>query len=109
MNNQETEIETYESMDELNYTLDYDSEFPTVKGLEKLEKKVNDPRVQAMFKRSRHSTTSIFIISQGCYELPKNLLGLLVLFNKYSNQTVSKMFKSFIWTKAVETRHLQNN
>ena len=30
-----------------------------------------DPRVQAMFKRSRHDNLSIFIISQDYYELPK--------------------------------------
>ena len=32
---------------------------------------MNDPRVQAMFKRSRHNNLSIFIISQDYYELPK--------------------------------------
>ena len=30
---------------------------------------MDDPRVQAMFKRSRHNNLSIFIISQDCYEL----------------------------------------
>ena len=34
------------------------------------EKEMNDPRVQAMFKRSRHNNLSIFIISQANYELP---------------------------------------
>ena len=33
-----------------------------------------DPRVQAMFKRSRHSNLSIFIISQEYYELPKRAI-----------------------------------
>ena len=32
---------------------------------------MNDPRVQAMFKRSRHNNLSIFIISQDYYELSK--------------------------------------
>ena len=32
---------------------------------------MNNPRVQAMFKRSRHNNFSIFIISQDYYELPK--------------------------------------
>ena len=32
---------------------------------------MNYPRVQAMFKRSRHSNLSIFIINQDYYELPK--------------------------------------
>ena len=32
---------------------------------------MNDPRVQAMFKRSRHNNLSSFTISQNYYELPK--------------------------------------
>ena len=32
---------------------------------------MNDPRVQAMFKQSRHNNVSIFIISQDYYDLPK--------------------------------------
>ena len=32
---------------------------------------MNDPRVQEMFKRSRHNILSIFIISQEHYDLPK--------------------------------------
>ena len=35
---------------------------------------MNDPRVQAMFKRSRHNSLSIFIISQDYYELPKRTI-----------------------------------
>ena len=35
---------------------------------------MNDARVQAMFKRSRHNNLSIFIISQDYYELPKNTI-----------------------------------
>ena len=38
------------------------------------EKEMNDPRVQAMFKRSRHKTLSSFIISQDYYELPKRTI-----------------------------------
>ena len=33
-----------------------------------------DPRVQAMFKRSRHNSLSIFINSQDYYELPKRTI-----------------------------------
>ena len=33
-----------------------------------------DPRVQAMFKRSRHKNLSIFVISQDYYELPKKTI-----------------------------------
>ena len=35
---------------------------------------MNDPRVQAMFKRSRHNNLSIFIISQDHCELPKKTI-----------------------------------
>ena len=38
------------------------------------EKKMNDPRVQAIFKRSRHINLSVFIISQDCNELPKRTI-----------------------------------
>ena len=36
---------------------------------------MNDPRVQAMFKRSRHNNLSFFINSQDYYELPKRRIG----------------------------------
>ena len=35
---------------------------------------MNDPRVQAMFKRSRHDNLSIFIIIQDYYELGKKTI-----------------------------------
>ena len=38
------------------------------------EKEMYDPRVQAMFKRSRNNNLSIFIISQDYYELPKKTI-----------------------------------
>ena len=38
------------------------------------EIEMNDPRVQAMFKRSRHNNLSIFIISHDYYELPKRTI-----------------------------------
>ena len=38
------------------------------------EKEMNDPRVQAKFKRSRHNNLSIFIISQEYYDLPKRTI-----------------------------------
>ena len=37
-------------------------------------KEMNDPPVQAIFKRSRHNNSSIFIISQDYYELPKKTI-----------------------------------
>ena len=38
------------------------------------QKEMDDPRVQAMFKRSRHNNLSIFIISQDYYELRKKTI-----------------------------------
>ena len=38
------------------------------------EKEMNDPRVHAMFKRSRHNNLSSFIISQDFYEIPKKTI-----------------------------------
>ena len=38
------------------------------------EKEMNDPRVKAMFKRSRHTSLSLFRISQNYYELPKRTI-----------------------------------
>ena len=35
---------------------------------------MDDPRVQAMFKKSRHNNLSIFIISQDYYELSKKTI-----------------------------------
>ena len=35
---------------------------------------MNAPRVQAMFKRSRHNNLSIFIFSRDYYELPKKTI-----------------------------------
>ena len=39
-----------------------------------IEKKLNNPRVQAMFKRSRHKNLPLFIISHGYYGLPKRTI-----------------------------------
>ena len=35
---------------------------------------MNDPRVQAMFKRPRHNNLSILLFSQDYYELPKKTI-----------------------------------
>ena len=68
-----TEIETCENIKELKYGQDDDDGGIIV--LDDLnEKEMNDPRVQAMFKRSRQKNSSIFIISQDYYELPKRTI-----------------------------------
>ena len=67
------EIDTYESIKELEYTQDND--IGRIIILDDLnEKKLKDPRVQATFKRTRHNNLSIFVISQAYYELPKRTI-----------------------------------
>ena len=64
-----TEIEIHESIGELKYPQEYED--TGVISLDDLnEKEMNDPQVQAMFKRSRYNNLSIFLINQDYYELP---------------------------------------
>ena len=65
-----TEIETFNNIEELKYPQEYENNSIII--LDDLnQKEMDDPRVQAMFKRSRHNKLSIFIISQDYYELSK--------------------------------------
>ena len=65
-----TEIKTYESIEELKFPQECDDGGINI--LDDLNKKeMNDPRIQAMFKRSRHNNLFMFTISQDYYELPK--------------------------------------
>ena len=69
----DTEKETYESIEELKIPQEIDDGGIII--LDDLnEKEMNDPRVKAVFKRSRHNNLSIFIISQDYYELPKRTI-----------------------------------
>ena len=60
---------------------------------------MNDPRVQAMFKRSRHNNLSIFIISQDYYELLNKQYEQMEIFIIYLNLIILEMFKICIKTK----------
>ena len=63
----DTEIETYESIEGLKFPQEYENNSIII--LDDLnQKEMDDPRVQAMFKRYRHKNLSIFIISQDYYE-----------------------------------------
>ena len=67
------ELEVFDNIEELKYPQDYDND--SIFFLDDLnEKEMDDPRVQAMFKRSRHNNLSIFIISQDYYELSKKTI-----------------------------------
>ena len=64
------EIETFDNIENLKYPQEYENNGVVI--LDDLnQKEMDDPRVQAMFKRSRHNNLSIFIISQDYYELSK--------------------------------------
>ena len=86
-----TEIETYESIEELK--LPQEDEKNSIIILDDLnQKEMDDPRIQAMFKRSRHSSLSIFIISQDYYELGKKKQNAAIVTSiTYSNLTISEM------------------
>ena len=67
--------QTFEPIEDLKYPREYDSNQPIGNILDDLNKKeINDPRVRAMFKRSRHNIIFIFIFSQYYYELPKRTI-----------------------------------
>ena len=69
------EIEVYEKVKELKFPQESDDGGIII--LHDLnEKEMDGPRVQAMFKRSRHNNLSIFIISQIYYELPKKTIRI---------------------------------
>ena len=69
----DTEIETFNNIEELKFLHEYENNSILI--LDDLnQKKMDDPRVQAMFKRSRHNNLSIFIISQDYYELSKKTI-----------------------------------
>ena len=66
------ELETYDNIEELKFPQENDGGIIILDDLN--EREMNDPRVQAMFKRSRLINLSIFIISQDYYELPKKTI-----------------------------------
>ena len=69
----DTETETDESIEELKFSQEYEDGGIII--LDDLnEKEMNDTRIQAMFKSSRHKNLSIFITSQEYYELPKRTI-----------------------------------
>ena len=85
------EIETFESIEDLNFPQEYEKNSIII--LDDLNKKeMDDPRVQAIFKRSRHNNLSIFIISQGYYELSKKQYAVMEISIILSNQILLEMW-----------------
>ena len=69
----DTEIETFDNLDELKFPQDYEKNSIFI--LDDLnEKETNNDKIQAMFKRGRHNIIYFFIISQEYYELPKRTI-----------------------------------
>ena len=67
------EIETFDNIENLKYPQEYENNSIII--LDDLnQKEMDDPRVQAMLKRSRHNNLSIFIISQDYYDLSKKTI-----------------------------------
>ena len=67
------EIETFDNIEDLKFPQEY--EHNSIIILDDLnQKEMDDPRVQAMFKRSRHKNLSMFIISQDYYELSRKTI-----------------------------------
>ena len=95
----DTEIETYESIDELQFPQEHDDGAIII--LDDLnEKEINYPRVQAMFKRSRHNNLSIFIISQDYHELPKKTIRAIGnIYHIFKPKKTSSTFVIFIKIK----------
>ena len=69
----DTEIETFGNIEELRFPQGYEDGGKII--LDDLnEKEMNDPRVKAMFKRSKHNILSIFLISKYYYKLLKRTI-----------------------------------
>ena len=69
----DTEIETFDNIEELKFPQEYENNSIII--LDDLnQKEMDNPKVQAMFKISRHNNLSIFIISQDYYELSKKTI-----------------------------------
>ena len=114
----DTDIETFDNIEDLKFPQEYENSSIII--LDDLnQKKIDDPRVQAMFKRSRHNNLSIFIISQDYYELskktircngnifhifkPNNFRDVLNLYQDKASMDMNlnefKIFTSTCWNK----------
>ena len=86
-----TEIEIYESKEELKILQEYENKSIII--LDDInQKEMDDPRGHARFKRSKHNNLSIFIISHDYYELSEKQYAAMVMSFIYSNRTISEMY-----------------
>ena len=113
-----TEIEIFDDIEELKIPQEYENNGIII--LDDLnQKEMDDPRVQAMFKRSLLNNLSIFIISQDYYELskktircngnifhifkPNNFRDVISLYQDKSSMDMTlnefKLLTSICWTE----------
>ena len=110
----DTETETYESIEELKFPQEYEDGGNFI--LDDLtEKGMNDPRVQAMFKRSIYNNLYIFIISQDYNELPEKTIrangNFYKIFKPNNFRDVQKLHqdKASMDTTLDEFKYLTSN
>ena len=70
------------------------------------EKEINDPRVQAMFKQSRHNNLSVFIISLDYYEIPNRTIRAIGYIYHIFKPNISN--KAFMDMTFIEFKKLTN-
>ena len=92
----DNEVETYESIEDLKIPQEYENYSIII--LDDLnQKELDDPRVQAMFKRSRHNNLSFFIISLDYYELRKKTIrcngNVFHMFKPNNFRDVSNLYQ----------------
>ena len=68
-----TEKKTFDNIEDLKFPQEYEN-YSIVILYDLNQKEMDDPRVQAMFKRSRHNNLSLFVISQDYYELSEKTI-----------------------------------
>ena len=98
-----------EWMNRNNYPQEWNSQNTVVTFLDALnESKMNDPRVEAMFKRSRRSKISFVNQSRFLRAFKKRLLELTVTSTIFSDKTISEMLNCSIKTMHQRIWHLMN-
>ena len=91
-----TEIEAYESMEELKYPQEYEDRV-FINWDDLIEEGRNDPWVRAMFKRSGHNILSIFMITHDYHELPTRTIrairNIYHIFKPNSSRDVRNLYQ----------------
>ena len=90
------ETETFDGLEELKYPQEYENDGKFILD-DPNGKERNNSRVQAAFKRSKHNNLSIFMFSQGYYELPKTTIrangNIYHIFKPNKFRDVQKLYQ----------------